>query len=252
MSAINEFIGAGVAAVVVAPAEVPQALLNPLSEAQDKNIGAFALEWSFAEDTPAAPPEAPVQGQSSIDRQALGEQVAKQVNRDLKGKAKILYVGLPFPVASLDFFESSMTDALEGTGSEIVANVDNPTDNADGALPVITNGLTADPSVNAIVTYNGPSAVAAVGAVRAAGKTGDVKIYNIQIDPATAKALADGDLAAAWDIPPKTLGKGLGKLIVAKVNGKPTADWAKTVVVQPVKYTKKTVAKWSRCCKYGG
>jgi ABC-type sugar transport system substrate-binding protein len=240
---LNRFLVQGDKAVAVAPAQVPEALIGPLQKAASEGVAVFALEWSFAAD-PAAPPQAPAQGQVNIDRAKLGEEVAEAVNDGASGNSSVIYVGLPFPVASLDFFEQSMRESLGD--SEIVADVDNPTDNAEGALGPLNGALAANPDATAIVTYNGPSALAAVKAVESAGLEGQVKIYNIQLDTATAKALEEGRIEAAWDLNAPDLGEALGGLIAAAGSGEPESEWAKTVVVDAVKYDGGDVGSWER------
>jgi ABC-type sugar transport system substrate-binding protein len=239
---VTRFVTDGVKSIAVAPAQVPQALQGALTKAVDQGINVFALEWSFADD-PTAPPTPPVQGQANIDRGKLGVDVAKAVEEGAGGNAKIAYVGLPFPVASVDFFEQSMRKSLSG-GSEVVANLDNPTDNAQGALKPLTGAFAANPDINAVVTYNGPSALAAAQAAKAAGLSDKVKIYNIQIDSATAAAVRDGTIEASWDLNPPELGDALGDLINAAATGKPESEWAKTVVVEAPEYTKDNIDTW--------
>lgn len=238
---VGRFATEGVDAIAVAPAQVPEALIGPLAKAAAQGIHLFGLEWSFAAD-PTAPPKAPVEGQASIDRGKLGADVAAAVQAGAHGDAKVIYVGLPFPVASLDFFEASMKAKLGA--SRIVANLDNPTDNAQGALAPLNGALAAHPDANAIVTYNGPSALAAVQAVKSAGRQGKVRIYDIQIDSATAAAVRAGTIAAVWDLNPPALGKALGGLIAAAGSGKPKSAWAKTVVITAPEYTKATIGSW--------
>lgn len=239
---VNRFLVQGDEAVAVAPAQVPEALIGSLQKAAAEGVPVFALEWSFAAD-PAAPPAAPVQGQVNIDRAKLGEEVAAAVNEGEPDGAKVVYVGLPFPVASLDFFERSMREAL---GDASIVDVDNPTDNAEGALGPLNGALAANPDTTAIVTYNGPSALAAVKAVRSAGLEGKVRIFDIQLDTATAKALEEGTIEAAWDLNAPELGEALGGLIAAAGGGEPESEWAKTIVVDAVKYDAENVGSWER------
>jgi len=238
---VSRFVDDGVQAIVIGPAQVPQSLIAPLSKAKAKGIHTFALEWSFT-TKPNALPTAPVDGQASIDRGKLGRDVAAAVKAGAGGTPHVVYVGLPFPVTSLDFFEQNLKAALGSSGTYV--NLDNPTDNAQGALGPLNGALAAHPETNAIVTYNGPSALAAVQAVKAHNMTGKVKIYNIQLDSSTAAALKAGQLAACWDLNPPALGHALGQLIVASVTGKPKSTWAKTVVVDAPKYTKANIDMW--------
>jgi ABC-type sugar transport system substrate-binding protein len=241
---VNRFITDGQKIIVVGPAQVPQSLVALLSKARSQGIKTLALEWSFTNNT-SAPPTAPMQGQVIVDRAALGVDVAKRVSADAGGHAHVMYVGLPFPVNSLDWFYAHLQSSLAANGSQLTVRVNNPTDNAQGALGPVSSGLTAHRDVNAIVTYNGPSAIAAAQDVKSAGLTGKVKIYNIQLDPSTAQLTKTGEITADWDINPAQLGNSLGHLIAAAGSGAPTSQWAKTVVIQPVLYDKSNIGSWN-------
>lgn len=239
---VNRFVSQGDDVAVAAPANVPESLEATFSKAVGAGTAALAMEWSFTPGDPEAPPEPPVQGQATIDREKLGQEVAEAIAEAHPEGTEVIYVGLPFPVASIDFFQESMEGKLGK--SKLVANLDNPSDNAQGALGPLSGALAANPNAGAIVTYNGPSALAAVQAVKSAGLTGKVDIYNIQLDAATAKALEQGQIAACWDINPIELGDALGELIAAAGTGKPESEWAKTVTVAPTKYTKENIGSW--------
>jgi ABC-type sugar transport system substrate-binding protein len=101
-----------------------------------------------------------------------------------------------------------------------------------------------NPEATAIVTYSGPSALAAVEAVKAAGMTQQTDVYSIELDTAVAKDAEAGTVAAAWDMDPIELGEALGELMVAAGEGKPEATWARTVVVDAKKYTEFNIGGW--------
>jgi ribose transport system substrate-binding protein len=227
--------------IAVAPAQVPEAVQGALTKAAGEGAKIVGLEWSFPPDGTAAP-EAPLEGQVNIDRQKLGEEVAEAINEETPAGGKVIYIGLPFPVVGVDKFQAAMEESLGS--SELIDNVDNPGDNAQGALGPLSGALAANPDATAIVTYNGPSAEAAVQAVKQAGLTGKVGIYNIQLDTGTAKALEEGEIAAAWDINPIEMGAALGEMIAAIGTGAPESEWHKTVTIPPTKYTQENIGSW--------
>jgi ABC-type sugar transport system substrate-binding protein len=238
---IKRFASEGDEVIAVAPAQVPQAVQSTLTQAAGEGKKIFGLEWSFPANGTGAP-EAPVQGQVNIDRQKLGEEVSEAINEETPEGGKVIYIGLPYPVVGVDKFQEAMEESLGK--SELVDNVDNPSDNAQGALGPLSGALSANPDATAIVTYNGPSAEAAIQAVKQAGMTGKVGIYNIQLDSGTAKALKEGEITAAWDINPVELGSALGELIAAAGTGAPESEWNKTVVIPPTKYTQENIGSW--------
>lgn len=235
---LTRSLAAGANVLAVAPAQVPQALQSTLAKATSGGAAALATEWSFVKGEPEASPQAPVQGQASIDREKLAIEVMETINTADPAGGKVIFVGLPFPTPPLDFLEEHLGK------SELVANLDDPTDNAQGALGPLNGALAANSDATAIVTYSGPSALAAVEAVKSAGLTGKVDVYSIELDTAVAKDVEAGTVAAAWDMNPVELGEALGELMVAAGEGKPEAEWAKTVVVDAKKYTKENVGSW--------
>ncbi|HEY4276988.1 MAG TPA: sugar ABC transporter substrate-binding protein [Conexibacter sp.] len=237
---IQRFITDGVNSITVAPAQVPQSVQAVLTRAHDQGIHTFALEWSYADLT--GPPPAPIDGQVLVDRSGVARGVADAINRDNPNGAKVIYIGLPYPVVGIDYFEATLKSALGS--SRLVANLDNPSDNAQGALGPLQGAISANPDANAVVTYNGPSALAAVQAVRSAGLTDRVKVYNIQLDTATAAAVRDGTITASWDLNPPQLGTALGRLIAAAGTGAPKSEWARTVMVRAPEYTRDNIDSW--------
>lgn len=238
---LGRFTTNGKDVVVVAPAQVPEAIQATLTQAKDADIPVLATEWSYTDD-PTEPPQAPVDGQVILDRAGLGEDVAAAINEDYPDGTKVIYIGLPFPVTGVDYFEENLVSSLGK--STLAANLDNPTDNAQGALGPLNGALAGNPDAGAIVTYNGASAEAAVQAVKAAGLEGEVLIYNIQADTASMKNLAAGDIDAVWDLNPFEMGEALGDLIVAAATGEPESEWAKTVMIEPTPYTKENASEW--------
>lgn len=238
---VNRFITEGDEVIVIGTPQVPQSLKATLTKAQGEGVKILAQEWAFP-SKPTGAPEAPVQGQVNFDRQKLGEEVSEAINEETPSGGKVIYIGLPFPVVGVDKFQEAMEGSLGK--SELVDNVDNPTDNAQGALGPLGGALSANPDATAIVTYNGPSAEAAAQAVKRAGMTGKVGIYNIQLETGTAKLLEEGKITACWDLNPTELGTALGEMAVEAGSGAPESAWNKTVVIPPVKYTQENISSW--------
>src|SRR5262249_10145448 len=100
---IQRFITDGVNSITVAPAQVPASVQGILTTAHGQGIHTFALEWSYASTT--APPPTPIDGQVLIDRGGVARAVAAAINRDNPSGGRVIYIGLPYPVVGIDYFE---------------------------------------------------------------------------------------------------------------------------------------------------
>lgn len=242
VSDINEFINDGVDAIIIGPAQVPEAVTPVVKRAVKAGIKVFAWDWDFSGEKSGAAPKGPVQGTVDGDRTTVGIEIADQLKKSTGGKAKVIYVGLPFPVTGTDQFFSSMKAQLAKTGGKIVQRVDNGKDNAEGARPLVDGALTAHGDANAIVTYNGGSALGAYQAAKAAGRK--LEIIDAQVDPAAIVSQRKGQISRQWELDPVQNGVELGKLATAAAQGKPASDWKKTVIVPSHQVDKSNVAKW--------
>jgi periplasmic protein TorT len=63
-------------------------------------------------------------------------------------------------------------------------------------LKLIESGLQADPSINYLVVFN-TGAVASASILRAKGKTGQIKVVDIGMDPQIYELLKKGEVIAA-------------------------------------------------------
>src|SRR5690606_39056557 len=123
VSQLDELVNQGVDAIVLGPAQVPEAVQGALEGAQAAGIPTLALEYDY--DVTDEPPPAPMDAQVLVDRRELARQVAAEV-----AGGSVVYVGLPFPVTGLDVFFAAFEEALEAEGATLLERVDNPTDNA--------------------------------------------------------------------------------------------------------------------------
>ena len=241
---LKRFVDEGKDAIIVNQAMLQAAVGPVLKQAQAKGIKVFLNEWSLnASDLAAAPP-APVDGQVILDRTGEGtDQVA--LARQALGSTpiKAIYIGLPFPVIGVDTSFAGIKAAL-GADGKIVAQVANPTDNADGARGPLLGALTAHSDANVIFTYNGPSAQGAVSAVQAAGRAGKVFIITAQLDDSSVADIKNGTVYGGEDVLSWTEGKYMANLADAAVQGKPESEWRKTVVVKAVRITKDNTSDW--------
>lgn len=225
---LQDFINQHVSAIIMAPAQVPQAVTPILAKARKAGIPVFAWDWDFSPKAQAGgAPAPPVQGEVVADRTNVGREVADAIVAKVP-HAQVLYVGLPFPVTGTDQMFNSFKTELTSKGGKLVTRVNNGKDNAEGALPLVDGALTQFPNINAVVTYNGGSAIGAYEAARAQGKK--LLVFNAQSDPGSVTAQQKGQINEQWDLDPISSGVAIGKLAVAAATHQPIAVWSKSII----------------------
>jgi ribose transport system substrate-binding protein len=88
-----------------------------------------------------------------------------------KPGAKIVVMGLGFPVATLEYYVQRVQYWAKKAGLTVVARADNPTDNEAGGERAMRPVLARYPDIDGVIAYNDPSALGAVAAARASGKS---------------------------------------------------------------------------------
>ncbi len=244
VSDLQEFISDGVDSVIVAPAIVPAAVKGKFAQARAAKIGVIAWDWEFSPNTlNGGPPAPPVQAQVTADRTNVGKGLADAIDSQFHGGGQVLYVGLPFPVNGTDQMFNTFQKELVAKGDKLVSRVNNGQDNAAGARPLVDGALTQYPNLNAVVTYNGGSAIGAYQATSSAGRK-NVLIYNAQIDQSSVAPQKQGQIAEQWELNPVEMGVQLGKMAIAEHQKAPLSNWAKTITVPSQPYTPATIGQW--------
>ena len=232
---IDECIAKGANAIMVPAPVVTEAILAPLQRAVDAGIATIGLDIEFFYD--GTPPTSPVQAQVVEDRKLAAEQQAAFLNEALEGEGQVVFIGFIFPVALIEESANQFAAALEAyPGLELVDRVDNPSDDAAGARPLIDDVLTRLADVDAIVAYNGASAAGAAAAVAAVGRSDEIVVLSLQTQPEALPGLKDGSIAADWDFEPVEAGQRMAELALAALSGAPTDEWQVTVLTDVVHY----------------
>jgi ribose transport system substrate-binding protein len=215
VSDIDQLVAQGVDAIIVFPLD-PKAITPAVQRAEDAGIKTIGINATLGntDATSAAPFDAAVnQGEEEM---ATG--TANFVVDKLGGKGNVLGIGLGIPVPTIEYQMQVMQKVVTDGGLTWLDRVDNPTDDAAGAQPVVEQALLRFPKIDAIMAYNDPSALGAVAAVKAAGKQG-----NIVITGANGVALdqvRNGDIALSYDLLPWVQGICYVNVITDILNGK--------------------------------
>ncbi len=238
---IDQLVATGVDAIVVVAIDA-RAVDAALSRARDAGIKVFAFFHQLNYD--GAPPSAPIDGQVLDGRPQMAVEQAAYLADRLDGGAEVVYVDFGIPVPAIGFLRDAFADELSSQGLTLVETVATPTDDTDGALPLVDAMLTAHRDLGAVVAFSDPTAVGAARAVQSAGRGDDVTVLGTQLLTEGVEAIRAGDVAASWDSQPIELARALSELIIAAMRGEPESEWQRTVIVEPRRYDSTNIDDW--------
>lgn len=161
-----------------------------LQQLKDKNIPVINV------DTPVIDADRDlVDTVIATDAYQAGVLVGQQMAKDYPNGAKIAILDFP----SNESCVNRVNGFLEGLGEnkdkfKIVAQQDGKAA-LDASLPIASDILQANPDLDAFFAINDPSALGAVAAIKAAGKTG-IGVYSIDASPDGKAAIVDGTFTA--------------------------------------------------------
>jgi ribose transport system substrate-binding protein len=197
VSDIDQLIGQGVDAIIVFPLD-QEAIGPPLERAAEAGIRTIGINGTLFD--PDADSAAPFDAAVNQGEQQMATETAEFVIDQLGGQGNVLGIGLGIPVPTIEYQMQVMEEEVNSGGLTWLDRVDNPTDDAAGAQPVVEQALLRYPEINAIMAYNDPSAIGAFSAVSAAGLEGDVLITGA--NGVALEQVAAGEIAATWDLLP--------------------------------------------------
>jgi ribose transport system substrate-binding protein len=200
-----------------------------VKRAKDAGIPTIGVNASL--ENPTAKDVSPFDASVNQGTEQMAKETAQFVAEKLGGKGKVLGVGIGVPVPVIQFQMKTMKAEATKGGLTWVDQVDNPTDDAAGAQPLVEQALLRFNDLNAIMAYNEPSAAGAFAAVSAAGKTDKILITGANGTAAGIDAVKAGELAATWDLLPWRQGVTFVNVLKALIDGK-TVDTTTVVPVQ--------------------
>jgi ribose transport system substrate-binding protein len=197
VSDIDQLVGQGVDAIIVFPLD-QDAIGPPLERARDAGVKTIGINATLFD--PDADSADPFDAAVNQGEQQMATETAAFVVDQLGGQGNVLGIGLGIPVPTIDYQMQVMEDEITDAGLTWLDRVDNPTDDAAGAQPVVEQALLRFPDINAIMAYNDPSAIGAYAAVSAAGSAGDILITGA--NGVALEQVEAGEIAATWDLLP--------------------------------------------------
>ncbi|PRY44714.1 substrate-binding domain-containing protein [Umezawaea tangerina] len=166
----------------------PAAVRGPVGAAQDAGIGVVAI------DSPLTGTPKPTVYLGTPNTEA-GRQAGEAMRKLLGGSGKVAILTGSLTAANATQRIAGFTKALQGSGIEIVDTLNDDADPSK-ALSNAQTALQANPDLTGIYTvwsYDGP---AAGQAVKAAGKSGKVKVVADDAEPKTVGFVRDGTVQA--------------------------------------------------------
>ena len=201
VSDIDQMVAQGVDAIIVFPLD-PNAITPPLERAREAGIKTIGINGTLF-DTSVETAD-PFDAAVNQGEEQMATETAEFVIDQLGGQGNVLGIGLGIPVPTIEYQMQVMEQAATDGGLTWLDRVDNPTDDAAGAQPVVEEALLRFDQIDAIMAYNDPSAQGAIAAANAAGLEPGLE-GDILITGANGVALdqiRSGELAATWDLLP--------------------------------------------------
>lgn len=244
ISDVEAMITKGVKAMIIYPLD-SKGLKPSLDKASQAGIKVITMNYSVDDSTAAPPSPALGQVQDAFPQRALATERVDWLKKVLPNGGNVLYVGLAFPVAALEAHAKMFQEELaKAPQFHLLGRVDNKTDDSEGARQVVDEALTRYPNVDAIVTYNDPTALGAYQSVKAANLDNKVKVVGLQMQPEAVKSIQAGQIAGSWDFNPVDSGVSLADLTCATLTGAPASDYAKTVQTPAKFYDQSTISSF--------
>ena len=164
------------------------------------------------------------------------DEAAALIAKELGGKGNVLAIGIGVPVPTIQVQVAEFQTKAKSLGLTILAEVDNPTDDAAGAQTLVEQAMARFPNINAVYAYNDPSALGAYSALTSAGKTG-VVITGSNGSSDGIQGVKDGKLIATWDLEPVLQGLTMANVM----NDLLTAGTGTSKIVPVTMYDKSNI-----------
>lgn len=242
ISDVEAMITKGVDAMIIYPLD-SNGLKPAMDKASEAGIKVITMNYSVDDSTAAPPSPSLAQVQDAFPQRALAKEKVEWLKRELPDGGNVLYVGLAFPVAALEAHANMFAEEIASAPEfNFLGRVDNQTDDSEGGRQAVDEALVRFPEVDAIVSYNDPTALGAFQAVKAAGKDGQVLIIGNQMQPEAVQSLQNNEITGSWDFNPVESGIALADLTCAALTGASESDYNKTVQTPAQFYDSSTIA----------
>ncbi|ADB50463.1 sugar ABC transporter substrate-binding protein [Conexibacter woesei] len=182
---------------------------------------------------------------------SLAKMGAKYI-ADRRPGAKTLVIGGP-PVKAITHYAQCFLDAAKAAGLTVLDKKDNMADTAAGSQPIAAAMVNQHPDVEAVWTYNDPTALGAGNALKAAGKQvwqegksdDGVIVIGSNGTEEGIQGIKSGLMTVTYDMHPDVIGTQIIAVLAKHFrDGVPAKDLPKNVVVPTTKWDLSNVADY--------
>lgn len=209
---IDEFIVQGVDAIVLCPCD-SRSVGASIVEANHANIPVFTA------DIASRSPLGKVVSHIASDNVAGGRQAAALLAEAINNTGKVAILSHPSVASVMDRVAGFKEAAAKNAGIEIVAELSTE-GKRDKAVKVMEDLLQSDPDLVGIFAINDDTALGALAAIEAAGKTDQIKIVGYDASPEARVKIAEGSIFGDVIQHPKLIGQLTINAIHDHFNGK--------------------------------
>jgi ribose transport system substrate-binding protein len=183
----------------------------------------------------------------SSDNKLGGQLGAKALAKQINDTGKVLVLAPKKGIATTDDRVAGFQDEISASHPNIkIVTVQYPGDDAAAAQSVVSATLAANPDLAGIFASNLVTGEGSVTAIKAANKTGIVKLIEFDASQAQVDALKAGQVQALISQEPYNIGVQGVQQAVAALDGKPVQSTIKTQLLEVNKdnVTNPEVAKY--------
>jgi ribose transport system substrate-binding protein len=211
---IEDMVSSKVSAIVMAACD-ETALIRPVENAIAAGIPVVTIDSGIKSDIPVS--------LVATDNVAGAKLAAKELARLIGGEGEVGLIPFVKGAATSEMREQGFKDGLaELPGLKLVATLYSQSD-AALAMNITQDMLTSNPNIKGIFATNEPSAIGAAQAIKAAGKTGVVKLVAFDASTQELSALNEGAIQALVVQNPFKMGYDGVKAALDHLQGKQVA-----------------------------
>lgn len=222
---LQQLIDRDVDAIIVWPLDA-QALNPVIASAKEKDIPVLGVDVNPDPDGDIGE----FTSQITAGTDQIGFTAAQEMAR-VNPEGEIAVAAFVVPVPSIHAWADSMADWAEEFGLDVVARVENQTDDVAGGMNVASGTFASNPDLSGVLAYNDPTAIGATLAARESGR--QIVAIGINGGSDALESISQGRLHGTLQFPIAIWAEELTKGAYAAASD-PDAELPKTVYPAPL------------------